>query len=99
MEKQVVLRLGCRAGHILLSKEKEPSDLYQHWLLSLLSLEGKIFFSIVAQHFASYLERNSLMHTIEQTAEIQLYIITKGFTTVLLQGVQLPYLLSQWRWG
>lgn len=83
MEKQVVLRLGCRAGYILVSKEKEPSDLYQYWLLSLLNLEGKIFFSIVAQQFASC-ERNSLMHTIEQTAEIQLYIITKGFTTVLL---------------
>lgn len=41
---QVVLRLGCRAGHILVSKEEEPSDLYQHWLLSLLNLEGKIFF-------------------------------------------------------
>lgn len=97
MEKQVVLRVGCRAGYILVSKEKEPSDLYQYWLLSLRNLEGKIYFSIVAQQFASCFERNSLMHTIEQTADIQLYIITKGFTTVLLQGVQLLYLLSQWR--
>ena len=62
--------LGETPGGVLISKEKESSDLSQFQMISLLNVEGKIFFSLVAQRLASYLERNSLIDTIVQKAGI-----------------------------
>jgi len=39
-------------------------------MISLLNVEGKIFFSVVVQRLASYLERNSLIDTTVHRAGI-----------------------------
>ena len=45
-------------------------DLSQFRMISLLNVEEKIFFSVVAQRLASHLERNSLIDTTLQKAGI-----------------------------
>ena len=62
-EKRFIPRAWCRAGGVLIPKEKESSDLSQFRMISLLNVEGKIFFGVVAQILASYLEKNSLIET------------------------------------
>ena len=69
-EKQFIPRAWRRAGGVLIPKEKESSDLSRLWMISLLNVEGKIFFSVVAQRLASYLENNSLIDTTVQKARI-----------------------------
>ena len=69
-EKQFIPRAWRRAGDVLIPKEKESSDLSQFRMISLLNVEGKIFFSVVAQRLASYLERNSLIDNTVQKAGI-----------------------------
>ena len=47
-----------RAGGILIPKEKDSSEIGQFRQISLLNVEGKIFFSVVAHRLAGYLQRN-----------------------------------------
>jgi len=69
-EKQFIPRAWCRAGGVVIPKEKESLDFSQFRMISLLNVEGKILFSVVAQRIASYLEKNSLIDTTVQKARI-----------------------------
>ena len=59
-----------RAGGILIPKEKDSSEIGQFRQISLLNVEGKIFFSVVAHRMAGYLRRNNLIDTSIQKAGI-----------------------------
>ena len=59
-----------RAGGILIPKEKGSSVIGQFRQISLLNVEGKIFFSVVAHRLAEYLQRNNLIDTSIQKAGI-----------------------------
>jgi len=61
--KQEILTSWWRAGEILIPKENNSSEISQFYQISLLNVEGKIFFSIVAQTLSSYLQRNHLIDT------------------------------------
>ena len=70
LEKQCIPRTWHRAGGVLIPKEKESSDLSQFRMISLLNVEEKILFTVVAQRLASYLEKNSWIDTTVQKAGI-----------------------------
>ena len=59
-----------RAGGILIPKEKDSSEIGQFRQISLLNVEGKIFFSVVAHRLGGYLQRNNLIDTSIQKAGI-----------------------------
>ncbi|XP_035862163.1 uncharacterized protein LOC118496075 [Sander lucioperca] len=59
-----------RAGGILIPKAKDSSEIGQFRQISLLNVEGKIFFSVVAHRLAGYLQRNNLIDTSIQKAGI-----------------------------
>ena len=59
-----------RAGGILIPKEKDSSEIGQFRQISLLNVEGKIFFSVAAQRLAGYLRKNNLIDTSIQKAGI-----------------------------
>jgi len=44
LEKQVVPRAWCRAGGVFIPKEKDATSISQFYPISLLNVEGKIFF-------------------------------------------------------
>ena len=54
----------------MIPKEENASDLSQFRTISLLSVEGKIFFSIVANRLTSYLLANSFIDTTVQKCGI-----------------------------
>ena len=69
-EKGIIPKAWHRSGGVLIPKEKESMDISQFRPISLLNVEGKIFFSIIAQRLSSYLERNNLVDTEVQKAGI-----------------------------
>ena len=88
-DKQVIPKAWCRAGGIMIPKEKESSLLSQFRTISLLNVEGKIFFSIVAQRLASYLERNHLIDTTVQKAGIPGFAGCIEHTSMIWHQIQL----------
>ncbi len=58
-EKSIILKAWRRAGGILISKEKNSSTIHQFRQISLLNVEGKIFFSVVAQRHSAFLKKNN----------------------------------------
>ncbi|ONI45671.1 hypothetical protein AN642_00195 [Epulopiscium sp. SCG-B10WGA-EpuloA2] len=87
-EKQFIPRAWCRAGGVFIPKEKESSDLSQFQMISLLNVEGKIFFSVVARRLASYLERNSLIDTAVQKAGIPGFAGCLEHTSMIWHQIQ-----------
>ena len=65
MKKGAILRMWHQAGGIYITKEKSISR-----PISLLIVEGKIFFSVVARTLISYLMANSLIDISVQKAGI-----------------------------
>lgn len=57
-QKQTIPTAWQRAGGVLIPKEKDAADISQFRHISLLNVEGKIFFSVVAHRLAVYLDRN-----------------------------------------
>ncbi|MDG2555426.1 reverse transcriptase family protein, partial [Vibrio parahaemolyticus] len=57
-------------------------------MISLLNVEGKIFFSVVAQRLASYLERNSLIDTMVQKAGIPCFARCLEHTSMIWHQIQ-----------
>lgn len=55
---------------MLIPKEKDASNIDQFRQINLLNVEGKIFFSIVAQRKTTYLKRNNFIDTSVQKAGI-----------------------------
>ncbi len=66
--KQTIPKAWRRAGGVLIPKEEESTTISQFRPISLLNVEGKIFFSIVAQRVTRYLEENRLVDTTVQKA-------------------------------
>ena len=87
-EKKFILRALCRVGGVLIPKEKESLDLSQFWMIFLLNVGGKIFFSVVAQRLASYLERNSLIDTTVQKAGIPGFAGCLEHTSMIWHQIQ-----------
>ena len=54
----VVPRAWRRAGGVFIPKEKDSTSISQFRPISLLNVEGKIFFSIIAQRLSTYLLKN-----------------------------------------
>ena len=69
-EKQVVPRAWRRAGGVFIPKEKDSTSISQFRPISLLNVEGKIFFSIIAQRLSTYLLKNCFIDTSIQKAGI-----------------------------
>ncbi len=69
-QKQAIPNAWRRAGGILIPKEKDSVDISQFRQISLLNVEGKIFFSVVAHRLAVYLENNHFIDTTVQKAGI-----------------------------
>ncbi len=62
-QKQAIPNAWRRAGGILIPKEKDSVDISQFRQISLLNVEGKIFFSVVAHRLTVYLEKNHFIDT------------------------------------
>ena len=69
-QKQTIPTAWQRAGGVLIPKEKDAADISQFRHISLLNVEGKIFFSVVAHRLAVYLDRNEYIDTTVQKAGI-----------------------------
>ncbi|KAJ8347374.1 hypothetical protein SKAU_G00287750 [Synaphobranchus kaupii] len=66
--KESIPKAWRRAGGILIPKEKNSSTINQFRQISLLNLEGKIFFSVVAQRLSAFLQKNNFIDTSVQKA-------------------------------
>ncbi|KAL4007509.1 hypothetical protein ACER0C_001361 [Sarotherodon galilaeus] len=64
-QKGVIPKAWRRAGGILIPKEKNSSSISQFCQISLLNIEGKIFFSVLAQRLSTFLQRNNYINTSE----------------------------------
>ena len=69
-EKGTIPKAWQRAGGILIPKEKNSSTIDQFRQISLLNVEGKIFFSVVAQRLSAFLLKNNFVDTSVQKAGI-----------------------------
>ncbi len=69
-EKSIIPKAWRRAGGILFPKEKNSSTIHQFHQISLLNVEGKIFFSVVAQRLSAFLKKNNYVDTSVQKAGI-----------------------------
>lgn len=79
-KKGVIPRAWRRAGGILIPKEKDSLSIGQLRQISLLNVEGKMFFCVVAPRLSAFLQRNNLIDTSVQKAGIQ------GFSGCLEHG-------------
>ncbi|KAL1282810.1 hypothetical protein QQF64_001613 [Cirrhinus molitorella] len=70
-QKGVIPKAWRRAGGILIPKEKDSAAIGQFRQISLLNVEGKIFFKVLAQRLSTYLQRNNFIDTSVQKAGIQ----------------------------
>ncbi|KAI8500672.1 hypothetical protein Bbelb_214900 [Branchiostoma belcheri] len=68
--KQCVPLAWRRAGGVLIPKEKISSSIQQFRNISLLNVEGKLFFTVLAKRLTSYLISNNLIDTEIQKAGI-----------------------------
>lgn len=57
-KKRTIPKAWCRAGGVLIPKKKDTVNISQFCPISLLNVEAKVFFSIIAQRMAKYLKRN-----------------------------------------
>ena len=87
-EKKQVPRAWRRAGGIMIPKEKESEGLDQFRQISLLNVEGKIFFSVVARRLTTYLRRNDLVDCSVQKAGIPGFSGCLEHVSVIWQQIQ-----------
>ena len=69
-KKQSIPKAWRRAGRIFIPKERDSVEINQFRPISLLNVEGKVFFSVVARRLTSYLEKNRIIDTTVQKAGI-----------------------------
>jgi hypothetical protein len=79
-QKKIIPKVWRIAGGVLIPKEKDAVNISQFRPISLLNVEGKIFFSVIAQRMAEYLQRNAYVEKSVQKAEIS------GFSGCLEQS-------------
>ena len=87
-EKGIIPKAWRRAGGILIPKEKNSSTIDQFRQISLLNVEGKIFFSVVAQRLSVFLQRNNFVDTSVQKAGISGFSGCVEHTNVIWHQVQ-----------
>lgn len=69
-QKKIIPKVWRRAGGVLIPKEKDAVNISQFRPISLLNVEGKIFFSVIARRMSEYLRRNGYIDTSVQKAGI-----------------------------
>ncbi|XP_031675479.1 uncharacterized protein LOC116369940, partial [Oncorhynchus kisutch] len=69
-KNKIIPKVWRRAGGVLIPKEKDAVNISQSLIPSLLNVEGKIFFRVIAQRMAEYLQRNAYVDTSVQKAGI-----------------------------
>lgn len=69
-QKKTIPKVWRRAGGVLIPKEKEAETISQFRPISLLNVEGKMFFSVMAQRISAYLLNNQYIDTSVQKAGI-----------------------------
>ncbi|KAK0147628.1 LINE-1 retrotransposable element ORF2 protein [Merluccius polli] len=69
-DKQIIPKAWRRAGGVLIPKEKNSTTIEQFRHINLLNIEGKIFFSVLAQRLTQYLKQNHFIETSIQKAGI-----------------------------
>ena len=62
-KKQSIPKAWRRAGGIFIPKERDSVEINQFRPISLLNVEGKVFFSVVARRLTSYFEKNRVIDT------------------------------------
>ncbi len=69
-QKGIIPKAWRRAGGVLIPKEKDATEISQFRPICLLNVEGKIFFSMIAQRLSTYLDKNKYIDTAVQKAGI-----------------------------
>lgn len=69
-QKKMVPKVWHRACGVLIPKEKDAVNITLFRPISWLNMEGKIFFIVIAQRMAEYLQRNNYIVISEQRARI-----------------------------
>ena len=69
-KKGVIPRAWRRAGGVLIPKENDSSSIGQFRQISLLNVEGKIFFSVLAQRLSTFLQSNNFVDASAQKAGV-----------------------------
>ncbi|XP_078458809.1 uncharacterized protein LOC144723905 [Lampetra planeri] len=69
-QKKIIPKVWRRAGGVLIPKEKDAVNISPFRPISLLNVEGKIFFRVIAQRMAEHLQRNAYVDTSVQKAGI-----------------------------
>ena len=89
LEKQSIPKAWRRAGGIFIPKERDSVEINQFRPISLLNVEGKVFFSVVARRLTSYLEKHRLIDTTVQKAGIPGFSGCLGHTSIIWHQIQL----------
>ncbi|KAL1263729.1 hypothetical protein QQF64_006468 [Cirrhinus molitorella] len=87
-EKGIIPKAWRRAGGILIPKEKNSSTIDQFRQISLLNVEGKIFFSVVAQRISVFLQKNNFVDISVQKAGISGFSGCLEHTNVIWHQIQ-----------
>ncbi|KAL1277462.1 hypothetical protein QQF64_024135 [Cirrhinus molitorella] len=87
-EKGIIPKAWRRAGGILIPKEKNSSTIDQFRQISLLNVEGKIFFSVVAQRISVFLQKNNFVNISVQKAGISGFSGCLEHTNVIWHQIQ-----------
>uniref|UniRef100_A0A3B3B355 Reverse transcriptase domain-containing protein n=1 Tax=Oryzias melastigma TaxID=30732 RepID=A0A3B3B355_ORYME len=87
-QKGEIPKAWRRAGGILIPKEKDSSTIGQFRQISLLNVEGKIFFSVLAQRLLTYLQRNNFVDTSVQKAGVQGFSGCLEHTNIIWHQIQ-----------
>ncbi len=69
-DKQIIPKAWRKAGGVFIPKEKNSTTIEQFRQINLLNIEGKIFFSVLAQRLTQYLKQNHFIDTSIQKAGI-----------------------------
>ena len=69
-QKQLIPTSWRRAGGVLIPKEKDSVGITQFRNISLLNVEGKMFFSVLAHRLTTYLKKNNYIDTSIQKAGV-----------------------------
>ena len=88
-EKGIIPKAWRRAGGILIPKEKNSSTIDQFRQISLLNVEGKIFFSVVARRLSAFLLANNYIDTSVQKAGISGFSGCLEHTNVIWHQIQM----------
>ncbi|KAK7886737.1 hypothetical protein WMY93_026358 [Mugilogobius chulae] len=87
-QKEEIPTVWRRAGGVLIPKEKDSTTIDQFRHISLLNVEGKIFFTILARRLALFLEKNEYIDTTVQKAGISGFSGCLEHTSMIWHQIQ-----------